>query len=129
MALPTDANIDFIICDAVRQSPDGKLDIAGYFPVLEVKLDGSAPLPAAINLTFIFIVKDGDGRFRGTFQIFDPLGKELHLQNLDPFTKQPGNIHLIMMQVTRIPVFKGGNFVMVLKIDGQEYRRSVRIFQ
>jgi hypothetical protein len=129
MALPTDANIDFIICDAVRQSPDGKLDIAGFFPVLEVKLDGSAPLPAAINLTFIYVIKDGDGRFRGTFHIFDPLGKELHLQDINPFDKQAGKIHLIMLQVTRIPVYKGGNFAVVLKIEGEEYRRLVRIFQ
>jgi|SRR5580658_7730906 hypothetical protein len=129
MALPTDANIDFMICDAVRSTAEGKLDIAGYFPVLEVKLDDSASLPAAINLTFVYVIKDGEGRFRGTFQIFDPLGKELHLQNLDPFDKQVGKVHAIMMQVTRIPVFKGGNFAMVLKIDGQEYRRSVRIFQ
>jgi hypothetical protein len=129
MSLPTDANIDFILCDAVRQTPDGKLDLAGYFPVLEVKLDGGTPLPAAINLTFVYVLKDGDGRFRGTFQILDPLGKELHLQDINPFDKQADRIHLIMMQVTRIPVFKGGNFAMVLKIEGQEYRRSVRIFQ
>jgi hypothetical protein len=129
MALPTDANIDFILCDAVRPTPEGKIDIAGYFPVLEVKLDASAPLPAGINLTFVYIIKDGEGRFRGTFHIFDPLGKELHLQNIEPFDKQVGKVHLIMMQVTSIPVFQGGNFTMVLKIEGQEYRRSVRIFQ
>ena len=33
MALPTDANVDLLFCDAVRQSADGKLDIAGYFPI------------------------------------------------------------------------------------------------
>jgi hypothetical protein len=129
MALPTDANIDFILCDAVRQTPDGKLDIAGYFPVLEVKLDNAAPLPAAINLTFIYVLKDGEGRFRGTFQIFDPLGKELHLQGIHPFDKQAGKVHLILMQVTRIPIYRAGNYPMVLKIENQEYRRSVRIFQ
>jgi hypothetical protein len=129
MALPTDANIDFILCDAVRTTPEGKIDFAGYFPVLEVKVDASVPLPAGINLTFVYVIKDGEGRFRGTFHILDPLGKELHLQNIEPFDKQAGKVHLIMMQVTGIPVFQGGNFAIVLKIEGQEYRRSVRIFQ
>ena len=45
MALPSDANIDLLLCDAVRRTPEGKLDLAGYFPIHEVKLDASAPLP------------------------------------------------------------------------------------
>ena len=129
MPLPTDANIDFLLCDAVRQNRDGKLDIAGYFPVPEVKLDPGAPLPAAINLTFVFVIKDGEGRFRGTFRIFDPLGKELHLQDLKEVVKPAGQPHLMMLAVTLIPIVNSGNFTISLELDGQRFDRSVRIFQ
>lgn len=129
MPLPTDDNIDFLLCDAVRQNRDGKLDIAGYFPIREVKLDRGTPLPAAINLTFLFIIKDGAGRFRGTFCIFDPLGKELHRQDLNEVVKPPDQAHVLMLGVARIPVVNPGNFAAVLELDGQRFNRSVRIFQ
>ena len=129
MALPTDANIDLLICDAVRQTPDGKLDLAGYFPIPEVKLDSGVPLPAAVNLTFVYVLRDGDGQFRATFRILDPLGKELHRYDIKEFTKPHGQPHLILLQINRIPVAHSGNYAVLLEIAGQEYRRPVRIYQ
>lgn len=129
MPLPTDANIDLLICDAVRQNPDGKLDIAGYFPMPEVKLDSSAPLPVAVNLTFVFVLRDGEGRFRAIFRILDPLDAELHRVEIAEFNKPEGRAHLIMLQINRIPVVHAGNFTILLEIDGQQYRRPVRIYQ
>jgi hypothetical protein len=129
MALPTDANIDFLLCDAVRQNPDGKLDIAGYFPVKEVQIDAAAKLPAEINLTFVFVLKDGDGQFRTILRIVDPLGKELLRSELAEFKKLAGSPHLMMLPVTRIPISHAGNYEVSLEIDGERYRRPVRIFQ
>jgi hypothetical protein len=129
MALPTDANIDFILCDMVRSTAEGKLDIAGYFPIREVKLDASVPLPAAVNLSFVFVLKDGAGRFRGAFRLLDPLRSELHRQPIDEFAKEAAVPHVIMFQLNRIPVTRSGNFTVVLEIDGQEFHRPVRIFQ
>ena len=129
MALPTDAGIDFLICDAVRQSADGKLDIAGYFPVPEVRLDPAAALPAAVNLTFVFVLKDGDGQFRGAFRILDPLGAELHRYDIAEFAKTADKAHLMMLQVNRIPVARAGSFSVLLELNGETYRRPVRIYQ
>ncbi|HWD56894.1 MAG TPA: hypothetical protein VG308_01340 [Stellaceae bacterium] len=129
MPPPTDANVDLLICDAVRQTQGGKLDIAGYFPVPVVKLDSSAPLPAAINLTFVFVLKDGDGQFRGALRLLDPMGKELHYVDVDEFAKVADQPHLILMQVNRIPIFVAGNYTVVLQVGDGEYRRPVRIYQ
>jgi hypothetical protein len=129
MPLPTDANVDLLICDAVRQNPDGKLDLAGYFPVHEVKLDAAAPLPAAVNLTFVFVLKDGEGRFGAAFRLLDPLEAELHRVDIAEFIKPDGRAHLIMLQINRIPVVRAGSFTVLLEIEGQEYRRPVRIYQ
>jgi hypothetical protein len=129
MALPTDANIDLLLCDAVRRTPDGKLDIAGFFPVHEVKLDSNVPLPVAINITFVLVIKDGEGRFKGVFRLEDPLNRELHRQELEEFAKAATAPHVVMLQINRIPVERSGNFTVVLEIGGREYRRPVRIFQ
>jgi uncharacterized protein DUF6941 len=129
MPLPTDSNVDFLVCNAVRQTADGKLDLAGYFPTGEVKLDPAARLPVALNLTFLVVLKDGDGVFRPTVRIIDPLGKELHAFELPEFTKAPGQAHVMMMPVERIPVMNSGNYAIAIEIGGQTYRRTVRIFQ
>jgi hypothetical protein len=129
MALPTDANIDLVLCDSVLRTRDGKLDIAGYFPIHQIKLDASVPLPAAFNITFAFIIKDGEGRFKGVFRLIDPLNRELHRQELEEFTKDAIAPHVIMLQINRIPVERSGNFTAVLEMGGQEYRRPIRVFQ
>ena len=129
MALPSDANVDFLLCDAVRQNPNGKLDLAGYFPVHEVKLDVGAKLPVEINLTFVFVLKEGEGRFSPVFRIIDPLDKELHNHPLPEFSKLAGAAHVMMLPVGRIPITVSGNFTVSLEFEGQHYRRSVRIFQ
>ena len=129
MALPTDAEVGFLICDAVRQNADGKLDIAGYYPTGEVKLDPAAPLPVSLNLTFVFILKDGEGRFRATHRIIDPLGKELHRFDLPEVNKVAGFGHVMMLPVAQIPIVHSGNYVTSVDLDGQPYQRTVRIFQ
>jgi hypothetical protein len=129
MALPTDANVDLLLCDAVRQTAEGKLDIAGYFPVHQVKVAANAQLPVGINLTIVFVVKDGEGRFKAALRLLDPAERELHRQQLDEFTKDAVAPHVVMLTLNRIPVEQWGNFTFVLEIDGQEYRRPVQIFQ
>ncbi|HWB50152.1 MAG TPA: hypothetical protein VG651_13660 [Stellaceae bacterium] len=129
MALPTDAKIDLLLCDGVRPNPDGKLDVVGLYPVGEVKLDPAATLPVTINLTFVFVLKDGDGSFSAVFRIVDPLGKELHKFDVPEFKKPPNLAHVMILPVGLIPVVHAGNYALSLEIGGQRYRRSVRIFQ
>ena len=129
MALPTDAKVDLLLCDGVRNNPDGKLDIAGFYPTGEIKLDPTANLPATINLTFVFVLKDGDGQFSPVFRLVDPLGKELHKFDVPEFGKPPGVAHVMMLPVGLIPITRSGNYVVSLEIGGQHYRRSVRIYQ
>ncbi|HTQ33692.1 MAG TPA: hypothetical protein VMI30_05945 [Stellaceae bacterium] len=129
MPLPTDANIDFFVCDAIRQTPDGKLDIAGYYPTHEVKIDPAAKLPAGVNLTFVFVLKDGEGRFRAAHRIVDPLGNELHRFDLPEVVKPAGLSHVLFLPVAQIPIVHSGYYPVILDLDGQSYRRSVRIYQ
>jgi hypothetical protein len=129
MALPSDAQVDFLVCDGVRQTPDGKLNIAGYYPTRELKLDPAARLPVSLNLTFVFLLKDGEGLFSALLRIVDPLGKELHRYELPEINKPAGVCHVMMLPVAQIPIAHSGRYAVTLEIDGQPYKRSVRIFQ
>ena len=129
MALPTDANVELMICDAARATPDGKLDLAGLFPIPAIRVDPAAQLPAGLNLTLVYVLKDGEGQFRCALRIVDPLGKELLRQPLTEVGKAAGQHHIMIMPIALIPIALSGEYAIVLEIEGQEYRRTVRIFQ
>ena len=129
MALPDDDKVDLLVCDAVRQNIEGKFDIAGLYPTREVKIDPAATMPVNLNLTFVFVLKDGEGTFRAIHRIIDPLGKELHKFDTPEFKKLPGQAHVMMLPVGLIPIVHAGNYVTSLEIDGRHYRRTVRVFQ
>jgi hypothetical protein len=129
MPLPTDDNVEFLVCEAIRQTPDGKFDLAGYYPMREIKIEPNTQLPVGLNLTFVFILKDGEGRFRGVHRIADPLGAELHKFDLPEVVKPAGLGHVLMLPVAGIPIARSGHYPIILELDGQPYRRSVRIFQ
>jgi hypothetical protein len=129
MALPADTHVEMVLCDDVRFSPGGKLDITGYFPLPEIKLAADVQLPGAINLSFLFVIRDGDGTFRGSFRILDPLGGELHRHEVAEFAKHAGSPHLIMFKINAIPITRWGSFTALLEIGGHEYPRPIRISQ
>lgn len=129
MALPTDAHVEMVLCDDVRFSPGGKLDIVGYFPMPEIKLAADVQLPGAINLSFLFVIRDGEGMFRGSFRLLDPLGGELHRHEVAEFSKRADGPHLIMFKINAIPIARWGSFTALLEIGGEEYRRPIRISQ
>jgi hypothetical protein len=129
MALPADEDINLLVCDAARQNTDGKIDLAGYLPTSAVRLDPAAQLPVSLNLTFVFVFKAGDGQFRPTLRIADPLGKELHRFEVPEMTKLPDFAHVLMLPVGQIPIVHLGNYTVSLEISGQRYCRSVRVFQ
>ena len=129
MALPTDAKVDLLVCDTIRQESDGKLNLFGLFPTGEVQIDPTAKPPFTLNLTFTFILKDGDGHFRTSLQILDPIGQELHKGDLPDIDKPGDKGHSLSATINAIPIKNFGHYSVILMLDGQPYRRTVRIFQ
>lgn len=129
MALPTDGGVDVLVCDAVRQDPDGKLTLAGFYATGEIRIDPNAPLPVALNLAFVFVMRDGDGDFRLAFRLYDPLGKELTNNTLPNVRKPAGQGQVVYVTLNQIPVATLGNYAVELGIDDRRYRRTIRIGQ
>ncbi|HYM71714.1 MAG TPA: hypothetical protein VET89_01945 [Stellaceae bacterium] len=129
MALPTDENVDFLVCDVAQQRPDGKIDLTGFYPTGEIKVDPNAQLPASMNLAFVFVLKDGAGDFRVSFRLYDPLGKELTHNPLPNIKKPSDQGQTLWVNLGQIPVVNLGHYAVELAIDDQRYRRTIRIIQ
>jgi len=129
MTVPTDENVDFLVCDEVQQEPDGKLNLVGLYPTREVRIEAGLKLPVSLNLAFVFILKDGDGHFRPVFRLVDPLGREMHKSSV-PDLRKPADVgHTVSMNITTIPIMNFGSYSAFLEIEGQQFQRNVRIFQ
>lgn len=129
MALPTDSNVDFLVCDTARQEPDGKITLTGFYPTGEIKIDPTARLPVGLNLTFVFVLKDGEGEFRGAFRLYDPLGKELTHNQLPDIKKVAGQGQTVWIGLDAIPVLALGNYAVALGVGDGQYRRNFRVMQ
>lgn len=129
MALPTDGNVDLLVCDVARQDPDGKMSLIGFYATGEIRIDPNAQLPAELNLAFVFILKDGDGDFRLSFRLYDPLGKELTHNPLPNIRKPAGQGQVVFVNLNQIPVANLGSYAVELGIDDMRFRRTIRITQ
>lgn len=129
MALPTDANVDFLVCDEARQESDGKVNLLGFYPSGEIRLDPNSKLPATLNLGCVFVIRDGDGEFRASFRVADPLGKELANHTLPDIRKTPNQGYSLSLNVQAIPILNFGNYALELSVGDQRFRRTIRIFQ
>jgi hypothetical protein len=129
MALPTDANVDLLICDSAQHEPSGKINLTGLYPTPEIKIDPNAQLPAHLNLAFVFVLKDGDGDFPISVRIVDPLGKELFSQALPNIKKVVGQGYAVSLNLQAIPILKFGSYAVELGVGDQSFRRTMRVFQ
>jgi hypothetical protein len=129
MAPPTDANVDFLVCDEARQEPDGKINLLGLYPSREIRLNPEAQLPVGLNLGFVFVLRDGDGEFSASFRIADPLGKELLNHALPDFKKTAGQGHALSLNVRAIPVLTLGNYTAELCAGDLRFCRTIRVMQ
>jgi hypothetical protein len=129
MALPTDPNVDLLICDSAQHEPSGKINLTGLYPTPEIKIDPNAQLPAHLNLAFVFILKDGDGDFPISVRIADPLGKELFSQALPNIKKVAGQGYAVSLNLQAIPIQKFGSYAVELGVGDRSFSRTMRVFQ
>jgi hypothetical protein len=101
----------------------------GFFPTAEVKLDPSASLPAMFPLAFVFVVQDGDGPLQFVCRILDPLGREVMTGVLPSTNKAANEGYTVSINIMNFVASMLGRYKVILNINGQDFERTVRVFQ
>lgn len=129
--LPSDQNVEFILCENVRPEGDGKISILGYIATPEIIVPATAATQVGVNgitLGLIFILRDGEGTFPGgSISLTDPAGMSLGQGALNPIEKKIGEANIIFINVPLMPVTTMGDYLVTLNIDTKTYVRKIKI--
>ena len=126
-AVPSDAAVNFLLAESVRQELGGKLTIIGLYPGNQITIPkGTKQLVTSI--AFAFIVLDGDGTFSTTFSLRAPSGKVIFKDDfLQRSVKNPGEPLIVLIAVQPFVTDETGKFDISLHLDSATYPRSFTV--
>lgn len=129
-------NIQFLLADAVRQEQGGKLTVLGLYSGDSVLLKDTLPkeVPdgmeglALSGLTVVALVRDGQGAFDCTLQLFAPGGKALGkgVSKLKVDKQKEASTSLIF-PIEPFPIPDFGIYRIVLQLGKHEYEFKFKV--
>ena len=124
MQLPSDAGVQFILCEAAREEKGGKITLLGVYPDRKLLLPPETKFPVPMQLAFVFFLLDGEGPFNGTLSVNTPNGEPMLTDAALPnILKTPDSAGTIVIGVAPFPIIGFGRNEAVLALDGQQYHR------
>jgi hypothetical protein len=126
--LPTDASIQFFICDTAREDKDSKVSLLGIYPDRNVHLPADARFPAAFSLALVFFLLDGEGNFNGTVEIKSSVPQQPPisgtLPNIQKAASQPATILVAFMPFIAAGF---GTYEVILTLNNHSYTRIFEV--
>jgi hypothetical protein len=125
--LPRDEHVWFLVAQSIRNEGDGKMSLLGFFGTERIVI-ATATLPAVLPVTFIFLLREGEGSFAADFSIRDPSGQIVHEEDLPPAQKRfSTENHGIAVTIAPLVVPAFGIYRIILRLDGKRYKRAFTI--
>jgi hypothetical protein len=125
MTLPTQENLDFIICEEIRQEYGNKLSLLGVFGggigIDTAKSSGSTNTYAIPSLSFYFNFRDGEGTFKADIKILDPDNEIILEDDAGELTKQPSASMCFYLSCRPFIFKKVGEYVAQLTLNETRY--------
>ena len=116
------------MCETAREESGGKVSILGYVAGDEIMLPSDIKFPAGFSFAFVFVLKDGSGKFKPTFEIRDSSGNNIiPLQPLSELVKPLGKAANILVNIPMLVVPSFGTYSITMSIEGVSYTRKLTI--
>ena len=126
--LPRDENVWLLVADSARAEAGGKMSLFGFYGTERIQIQDSIALPSALPLVFVFLLREGVGRFLATFQIRDPNGELVHSENLAPVMKPSArDNHGVAVTLAPFQIPSLGSYKLTLTLDGKRYKRTFTV--
>jgi len=124
---PTDAKTLFLVCEAARQEPGGKLTLIGLFPSRRIHIPANTKT-AILNLSFVFILSDGEGHFTTKVTLIDPKGVPM-IANADvpPVDRNANGTSTVNINIAPFQSAERGRFTIILSLNETRYERTFEV--
>jgi len=125
-AFPSDAQVNLLVADDVRQELNKKISLSGFYPAnkLNVKDLGAN---IVIPLAFIVIVTGGEGTFKFKIDFLLPSGVILFQGPEVDLIKEPRLTAISLTKVIAFPLTVIGDYTINLYFDGKKYSRTLEV--
>jgi hypothetical protein len=124
---PSDAAVNFLLAETVRQEVGGKLTIIGFYPGNQLLIPKGTK-QTVTPLAFIFLVLEGEGTFPSSISLVSPSGKAMFQDEKMPDTvKIPKQPLSVLVGVQPFVTDEIGKFDVTLRLGDASYRRSFTV--
>jgi hypothetical protein len=125
---PTDDKVWMLLADSIRMETANKLTIIGYLGEGDLNLLSPVTFPAAIPLGALFVLRDGEGTFKGRFQILDTRNNSIvDVPLASDVVKLRGQPNNVIIAISALVITTLGDYTFILYLDQAQYRRVVHI--
>jgi hypothetical protein len=126
--LPRDENVWLLVADSVRAEPGGKMSLFGFIGTERIQIPATTPLPTALPVTFVFLLREGVGAFSAAFQVRDPEGNLVYSEALaDAVKPSARENHGIAVTMAPFVIPALGPYRLTLTLDGKRYKRTFTV--
>jgi|GEM_PF-3515144 len=126
---PTDAEVELLLCEDVREEAHGKFTLAGFYPGNSINVPQFGPSSPAFQIVFFFLIHSKEeGDYDATFHVVLPSGRPLS-ENPERFkvvsSRGHGAVQVIRFR-TFIPL-ETGIWKAVLSLDGVFFAKQFEV--
>jgi len=128
--LPTD--YDTIMAEDLRQEVGNKITAVGLYLGDDIVIPNTVtPGPGVIlgKVTFVTRLKNGDGKWKGSWSIIGPNNAAVISSNADFDVEKLPNVFHGVITSTILPVSNTGDYKYILTLGGQQYEYDFRVTQ
>jgi hypothetical protein len=126
--VPTDDQVELLLCEDVRQEVNGKFMLGGFFPGNQIGVMAVGPTVDAIPLAFFFMIHGSNqGDYNAVFKLTLPSGAPAGIEGRFLIKKLLGKG---AVQLVKLPVFvplESGIWKATLSLDGTDFVRTFQI--
>jgi hypothetical protein len=121
---PSDAQINLVIADDVRQEVNSKISLSGYYVANSMNVKD---LGSSVPLTFLVVVLEGEGTFKFKMDFFAPSGNPIFQGPEAEFIKEPGKASVSIAKFGNFPVSAVGKYRIDMYFDGKKFSRELTV--
>lgn len=122
------SSILVLLCDSARREQTGKYTLTGYYGGDQILIAPGGPTPPVFPLSFVVVVKGGQGTFSATFNLYAPTPAAPIVSHKFPdLIKKPEGNHVYVLNFLTFAAPEFGEYRLSLRIGDKEFTSKFSI--
>jgi hypothetical protein len=117
----------FILAEALRPEPGGKISILGAFAAAIVRLPPGTKFPVNVTLALYMLFRDGEGTFDAKIKLIPPGGAVAGPFQIPTSVKEPGQPFTLLVNFPIFSLTAVGKYSIQVFLDDKQYNEEFTV--